>query len=287
MIPYIIIVKQYERLGVFWLGRFTGMRGPGLHVMIWPLHKAQKIDTREVVIDIPRQTTITEDNAPIDIDFLVYMRPIGDQAEKAIIDVVDYRSAVVGIATTNLRAVIGEMSLDDVLSQRERINHSLRERLDEVTSRWGIKVTQVEIREIEPPRDIQEAMNRQMSAERVRRAAIIESEGIKKAAVTVAEGEKQSAILKAEGHRQSEILTAEGDQQAAKLRADGFAAALERVNEVARGLDTKAMSLQYFDTLKDLGSSPASKFIFPMEFTNMLKPFLGMGSNDGDESKDR
>jgi regulator of protease activity HflC (stomatin/prohibitin superfamily) len=214
------------------------------------------------------------------------MRPIGEQAEKAIIDVVDYKSAVVGIATTNLRAVIGEMSLDDVLSQRERINHSLRERLDEVTSRWGIKVTQVEIREIEPPRDIQEAMNRQMSAERVRRAAIIESEGIKKAAITVAEGEKQSAILKAEGHRQSEILTAEGDQQAAKLRADGFAVALERVNEVARGLDTKAMSLQYFDTLKDLGSSPASKFIFPMEFTNMLKPFLGMGSSDGDESKD-
>ena len=102
----------------------------------------------------------------------------------------------------------------------------------------------------------------------------------------MAEGEKQSAILKAEGHRQSEILTAEGDQQAAKLRADGFAVALERVNEVARGLDTKAMSLQYFDTLKDLGSSPASKFIFPMEFTNMLKPFLGMGSSDGDESKD-
>jgi len=285
MIPFIVIVQQYERIGVFWLGRFTGLRGAGLHILIWPFHRAVRIDTREVVIDIPRQTNITEDNAPIDIDFLVYMRPISDQADKAILEVVDYRSAVIGIATTNLRAVIGEMSLDDVLSQRERINHSLRARLDEVTNRWGIKVTQVEIREIEPPRDIQEAMNRQMSAERVRRAAIIEAEGVSQAAVTVAEGEKQAAILKSEGIRQSEILQAEGDQQAAKLRADGFAVALERVNEVAKTVDVKAMSLQYFDTLKELGASPASKFIFPMEFTNMLKPFLGMGSSDGDESK--
>jgi regulator of protease activity HflC (stomatin/prohibitin superfamily) len=286
MIPFIVVVQQYERMGVFWLGRFKGLRGAGMHVLIWPFHRVVKIDTRELVIDIPRQTNITEDNAPIDIDFLVYMRPIGDQVDKAILEVVDYRSAVVGIATTNLRAVIGEMSLDDVLSQRERINHSLRARLDEVTNRWGIKVTQVEIREIEPPRDIQEAMNRQMSAERVRRAAIIEAEGVSQAAVTVAEGQKQADILKAEGIRQSEILTAEGDQQAAKLRADGFAAALERVNEVAKGVDVKAMSLQYFDTLKELGSSPSSKFIFPMEFTKMLKPFLGMGSSDGDESKD-
>ncbi len=284
MIPYIVIVQQYERLGVFWLGQFVGLRGPGMKILVWPFHRSVSIDTREVVIDIPRQTNITEDNAPIDIDFLVYMRPISDQADKAILEVVDYRSAVVGIATTNLRAVIGEMSLDDVLSQRERINHQLRARLDEVTNRWGIKVTQVEIREIEPPRDIQEAMNRQMSAERVRRAAIIEAEGVSQAAITVAKGEKQAAILKSEGVRQSEILTAEGDQQAAKLRADGFAVALERVNEVAQGVDVKAMSLQYFDTLKELGSSPSSKFIFPLEFTNMLKPFLSMRTNDGDES---
>ena len=285
MFPFIAIVQQYERLGVFWLGRFTGLRGPGLHFFIWPFHRVQTVDIREVVIDIPRQTNITEDNAPIDIDFLIYMRPMADHADRAIIEVVDYRSAVVGIATTNLRAVIGEMTLDDVLSQRERINHSLRARLDEVTARWGIKVTQVEIREIEPPRDIQEAMNRQMSAERVRRAAIIEAEGIKEAAVTVAEGEKQSAILKAEGRRQGEILTAEGDQQAAKLRADGFATALERIAETAKNLDSKTMSLQYFDTLKELGAGASTKFIFPMEFTNMLKPFMNMLSGGEDESK--
>jgi regulator of protease activity HflC (stomatin/prohibitin superfamily) len=176
--------------------------------------------------------------------------------------------------------VIGEMTLDEVLSKREHINSTLRARLDEVTDRWGIKVTQVEIREIEPPPDIQEAMNRQMSAERVRRAAIIEAEGVKKAAITTAEGEKQSAILKAEGVRQSEILTAEGDQQAMSLRGQGLADALSNISKVAKGVDSKTMSLKYFETLSQLGASASTKFIFPMEFTEMLKPFLGMAKDD-------
>ena len=195
MIPHITVVKQYERLAVFWLGKFTGLKPPGLKLMFWPFNSYQRIDLREVVIDIPRQTNITLDNAPIDIDFLVYMRVMEASAEKAIIEVVDYRGAVIGIATTTLRAVIGEISLDDVLSQRDRINEQLRQKLDEVTERWGIKVTQVEIREVEPARDIQDAMNRQMSAERFRRAAVTEAEGTREAAVTVAEGEKQASIL--------------------------------------------------------------------------------------------
>ena len=217
MIPYFKIVQQYELLGVFWLGKFAGLKAPGLQVLLWPFHKTETVDLREDVIDIPRQTNITSDNAPIDIDFLVYLRVIPNEAQKSILEVVDYTSAVIGIATTTLRAVIGEMPLDDVLSQRERINEELRLKLDEITERWGIKVTQVEIREIEPPRDIQEAMNRQMSAERVRRAAVTEAEGTRQAAITVAEGEKQAAILKAEGERQAEILSAEGDQQATVL----------------------------------------------------------------------
>ena len=193
MIPYMKIVQQYELLGVFWLGKFMGLKQPGLQFLLWPFHKTQTIDLREDVIDIPRQTNITSDNAPIDIDFLVYLRVIPNEAQKSVLEVVDYTSAVIGIATTTLRAVIGEMPLDDVLSQRERINEELRLKLDEITERWGIKVTQVEIREIEPPRDIQEAMNRQMSAERVRRAAVTEAEGTRQAAITVAEGEKQNA----------------------------------------------------------------------------------------------
>ena len=285
MIPNIKVVRQYERLAVFTLGKYSGLLAPGLRILFWPFHTSQKVDLREEVMDIPRQTNITKDNAPIDIDFLVYMRIMEDQAERAVLEVVDFHSAVVGIATTTLRAVIGEMNVDDVLSQRERINEELRFKLDEITERWGIKVTQVEIREIEPARDIQEAMNRQMSAERIRRASVTEAEGTRQAAITVAEGEKQSAILRAEGHRQSEILTAEGDQQAAVLRAEGFSTALEKIHGVAATIDSNTLSLQYFDTLKSIGESPSSKFIFPMEFTKLLDPFLGGITSNGSPNK--
>jgi regulator of protease activity HflC (stomatin/prohibitin superfamily) len=286
MIPFVVIVKQYERLAVFWLGKYTGLKNPGMQILLWPFHATRKIDLREDVIDIPRQTNITRDNAAIDIDFLVYLRVMEHAAERSVLEVVEYRSAVVGIATTTLRAVIGDIVLDDVLSQRERINESLRTKLDEITERWGIKVTQVEIREVEPARDIQEAMNRQMSAERVRRAVVTEAEGTRTAAVTVAEGEKQASILEAEGSRQAEILQAEGDQQAAVLRAEGFSTALDKIYSVANHVDANTLSLQYFDTLKELGASPSTKFIFPMEFTNLLTPFMNMAnrSGGGDES---
>ena len=163
MIPIIKIVRQYERLAVFTLGKFsdqTGLRGPGLQILIWPFQTANRIDLREEVINIPRQTNITRDNAPIDIDFLVYMRPMEAEAQKVVLEVVNYHQAVIGMATTILRAVIGEMTIDDVLSQRERINQELRVKLDDTTGRWGIKVSAVEIKEIEPAPQIQEAMNR-------------------------------------------------------------------------------------------------------------------------------
>ncbi len=274
MIPYFRVVQQYELLGVFWLGKFVGLKDAGLRFFIWPFHRTITIDLREEVINIPRQTNITSDNAPLDIDFLVYMRVMSEQADKSVLEVVNYRRAVVGIATTTLRAVIGEMMLDDVLSQRERVNEELRVKLDEVTVRWGIKVTQVEIREVEPPREIQEAMNRQMSAERVRRAAVLEAEGTKQAAITVAEGDKQAAILQAEGLRQSEILSAEGDQQAAILRAEGYSTALNTIYGVAQNVDVNTMSLQYFDTLQKIGEGASTKYIFPMEFTKLLDPFV-------------
>lgn len=151
----------------------------------------------------------------------------------------------------------------------------LRTRLDEVTERWGVKVTNVEIREIIPPRDIQEAMNRQMSAERIRRAVVTESTGTREAAINVAQGEKQAAILRAEGSKQSAILEAEGQQQAQELRALGFAKALEHIFNVAQTVDQKTMTLQYFETLKAVGASPSTKYIFPMEFTSLLDNFLG------------
>jgi regulator of protease activity HflC (stomatin/prohibitin superfamily) len=279
-------LKNYQRVARFKWGNFEGMRGPGPVWLIPVMHSGTRLDLRTEVIDIPRQTNITRDNAPIDIDFLIYLRVMTESADRAVLEVENYRAAVIGLATTTLRAVIGDISLDDVLSQRERINNVLREKLDSETERWGIKVTNVEIREIEPPRDIQDAMNRQMSAERVRRAVVLEADGTRQAAITVAEGEKQAAILSAEGHRQAEILTAEGDQQAAVLRADGFAAALDKIFGIAKNIDANTLSLQYFDTLKQLGASESTKFIFPMEFTNLLSPFLGKtaerdGSDDG------
>ncbi len=276
-------LKNYERMARFKWGNFDGMRGPGPVFLIPIIHSGVKVDTRVEVIDIPRQTNITKDNAPIDIDFLIYMRIMTGEAQKAILEVENYRSAVIGLATTTLRAVIGDIDLDEVLSERERINNLIREKLDAETERWGIKVTNVEIREIEPPHDIQEAMNRQMSAERVRRAVVVEADGTKEAAVTVAEGEKQAAILKAEGSKQAEVLRAEGDQQAAILRADGFSDALDRIYGVAKNIDANTLSLQYFETLKELGSGASTKFIFPMEFTNLLKPFIGMADKRDSE----
>ena len=276
-------VRDYERVARFRFGRFEGMLGPGIVLAIPILHQMRKLDTRTEVLDIPRQTNITKDNASIDIDFLVYMRVNINEAERAVLEVEDYHSAVVGLATTTLRAVVGDISLDDVLSQRERINESIRVKLDGETSRWGIKVTNVEIREIDPPAEIQEAMNRQMSAERVRRAVILEADGTRASNITVAEGEKQAAILNAEGSRQAEILTAEGDQQAAVLRAEGFSEALDRIFQVAARVDPNTMTLQYLDALKSLGESPSSKFIFPLEFTRLLGSIRGRAGAETDE----
>jgi len=270
-------VRDYERLARFRLGTFEGMMGPGIVFAIPVIHQIQKIDTRVTVLDIPRQTNITKDNAPLDVDFLVYLRVDLDNARKAVLEVEDYTSAVVGLATTTLRAVIGDIDLDDVLSQRDRINELIRTRLDSETERWGIKVTNVEIREIDPPRDIQEAMNRQMSAERVRRAVVLEADGTKQAAITVAEGEKQSAILKAEGDRAAEILAAEGDQQAAVLRAEGYADALKAIHSVAQDVDSNTMTLQYVDALKELGAGDSTKFVVPLELTKLLGN-LGAGA---------
>ena len=272
-------IKDYERVARFRLGKFEGMMGPGIVIAIPIVHSIQKIDTRITVLDIPRQANITKDNASIEIDFLVYLRVVLEDAHKAILEVEDYTAAVVGLATTTLRAVIGDITLDDVLSQRDRINELIRTRLDGETARWGIKVTNVEIREIDPPRDIQEAMNRQMSAERVRRAVVLEADGTKEAAITIAEGERQSNILKAEGARQAEILAAEGDQQAAVLRASGYAEALQKIQDVAKGVGTNTMTLQYVEALKEIGAGESTKFVLPMELTKMLGSIGGMTNN--------
>jgi regulator of protease activity HflC (stomatin/prohibitin superfamily) len=267
------IVPEYQRLVVFRLGRSVGAKGPGIVLLIPIIDRAVKVDLREQVREIPHQTAITKDNAGISVDFIWYYKVL-DPTE-SVLQVGNFEVAAQGMATTTLRAVIGGIPLDDVLSEREHINTMLRTRLDEVTERWGVKVTNVEIREIIPPREIQEAMNRQMSAERIRRAVVTESTGTREAAINVAQGEKQAAILRAEGSKQSAILEAEGQQQAQELKAQGFAKALDNIFASAKNIDQKTMTLQYFETLKSVGMSPSTKYIFPMEFTSLLDNFLG------------
>jgi regulator of protease activity HflC (stomatin/prohibitin superfamily) len=255
------IVPEYKRIVVLRLGKSIGARGPGLVLLIPFIDRPIWQDLREFVINVPPQTCITKDNAPVSIDFLIYLKVI--DAVPSIIEVERYRDAAQGIAMTTLRAVVGDIALDDVLAKRDQINQVLRVKMDEVTARWGIKVTMVEIREILPPRDVQEAMTRQMAAERHRRATVIEADGKREAAIMVAEGDKQAAILKAEGERQSRILSAEG-----------YALALEKIEVAANSVGSNTMSLQYLDALRTLGTGPATKFVLPMEFTALLRPLM-------------
>jgi regulator of protease activity HflC (stomatin/prohibitin superfamily) len=288
------IVREYERQVQFRLGRLMGAKGPGI-VLIFPvINRLVKVDLRERYLEVPHQTAITKDNAPVDIDFLIYYKVI--DASQSIVQVQNFTGASVGLATTTLRAVVGDIPLDELLSKREQINAILRTRLDEVTERWGIKVTNVEIREIRPPKDVQDAMVKQMTAERSRRALVTESDGIressvlkaegsKNAAILTAEGAKQSAILAAEGTRQSTILTAEGDRQAFILRGEGYSQYLNLVFGTAKTIDSKTMALQYLDMLKTLGVAPSTKYVIPMEWTSMinqLRGFLQESSKDKD-----
>jgi len=275
------IVPQYQRLVVLALGRYQKMAGPGLVLLLPPpIQVGLNVDLREFVVEIPQQTCITKDNAPISIDFLIYQKVMEEQAADSILKIQNFRTAVTGIATTTLRAVIGDILLDDVLAKREQINEVLRTKLDEVTQRWGVKVTTVEIRELTPPRDVQEAMNRQLTAERTRRASVTEAEGKRASAILVAEGDKQSNILQAEGQRQSQIL-----------RAEGFALALDKINEMANHADPRTITLQYLEALKALGASPSTKWIIPSEFAALVAPLAayarGGGGDDGEKKAAR
>jgi regulator of protease activity HflC (stomatin/prohibitin superfamily) len=243
------IVPEYQRLVVFRLGRLIGERGPGLVLLIPFIDRGVRVDLRERFFDVQPQTTITEDNAHLSIDFLVYSKVV--DAVPSVINVEDHEGASRGIAITTLRAVVGSMLLDDVLAKREEINTRLREKLDEVTNRWGIKVTAVEIREIKPPPEIEEAMTRQMSAERDRRAMVTE----------------------AKGRREATIRVAQGDRRAAILRAEGAAQALLNIFEAARQVDSNTMSLQYLDMLRTIGTAESTKLVVPAELMGLLRPF--------------
>jgi regulator of protease activity HflC (stomatin/prohibitin superfamily) len=275
------VVPEYRRIVVFRLGRMVGIRGPGVVALVPFVDRIVSVDLREFYLEIPKQTAITKDNAPISIDFITFFKVVDAQA--SVVQVADFAGAAQNIAATTLRSVVGDISLDNVLAQRDEINQILRTKLDEVTERWGVKVTTVEIREVTPPPAVQDAMTRQMSAERTRRAVVTEAEGDKAAAILRAEGGKQANILDAEGSKQANILQAEGERRAAALRAEGFALALTTVFESARGVDAKTMGLQYLEALKALGASPSTKFVLPLELTRLLE---GIGGYAGEAFAD-
>jgi regulator of protease activity HflC (stomatin/prohibitin superfamily) len=255
------IVPEYSRIVVFRLGRCLGARGAGFRLLIPLVDRAISVDLREVFFDVPPQTCITADNASVSIDFLVYDKVI--DPERSVLAVEDFTGAARGLAITTLRAVVGAMDLDEVLSKREDINRILHEKLDDITDRWGIRIMAVEIREVIPTEAVTEAMTLQMAAERNRRATVAEADGRRSAAIAVAEGEKQASILKAEGER-----------EASNLRAEGFAMALKAIDVAAKEIDSKTMTLQYLEALKDLGASDGTKLVIPTELVSMAQPLL-------------
>ena len=276
----IVVVKQYERLVILKWGRLQVVAQPGFRFLIPVMYTGRLVDTREQVDRVPTQKYITRDNVVVDMDFVLYFKVIEEEAEKSVMNVADHRAAVRALAVAELRSIIGNITLAEALAERERIQNELQVSLDENTGRWGVKVQGVAVNEIDPPQGGKAAMEREKSAEAIKTADITESEGQRQSQINRAEGERQAAILEAEGERQAVILRAEGEQQAQLLRAQGFSSALDNINQVANSVDAKTMSLQYFETLKDLGESPSTKWIFPMEFTSMLSGFLGMGNSN-------
>ena len=285
------IVNQYEKMVILRFGRVLGIRSPGIRVVIPFVDQPVKVDLREKVIRVPPQKYITKDNVVVDMDFVIYYRVLPDDAmvQRAIIDIADFTAATINLSFATLRAVIGATTLADALSEREKMRDQLQIRLDEVTTRWGVKVSQVEINEIDPPTGVKAAMEREKSAAAIKIADITESEGSRQAQINRAEGEKQAAILQAEGERQAEILGAQGDQQAAVLRAEGFSIALDKIYNIAKNVDANTLSLQYFETLKEMSTNASTKFVFPMEFTRLLEPFnklvAGSAPEGGKEGK--
>jgi regulator of protease activity HflC (stomatin/prohibitin superfamily) len=264
------IVREYQRIVLFRLGRALGIRGPGL-VFINPItDRTAWVDLREQFLEIPHQTAITKDNASISIDFIIFYKVV--DPEMSVLRVANFASAALNVAATTLRSVVGDMPLDDVLSKREEMNAALRFRLDEVTERWGVKVTTVEVREVNPPPGVLDAMTRQMSAERTRRAAVTEAEGQKQAAITLAEGTKQAAILQAEGEKAAVIL-----------RAEGLSGGVDKILGVSSRVDPTTMQLQYLETLKHIGQSSSTKIVLPMELGTLATRLGRILGSEGQE----
>lgn len=274
-----IIPQAYAGL-VERLGRYQRTLKPGLNILVPFIDRLRPlVDMREQVVSFPPQPVITEDNLVVSIDTVVYFQVT--DARAAVYEIQNYLSAVEQLTTTTLRNVVGGLNLEEALTSRDNINGQLRVVLDEATGKWGLRVSRVELKAIDPPVSIQDSMEKQMRAERDRRAAILTAEGSKQSQILEAEGRRQSEILKAEGGKQAEILKAEGDRQAAVLRAQGESEAIQMVfDAIHRGEpDEKLLAYQYLQTLPKLSEGSSNKlWIIPSELTEALK---GIGNAFG------
>ncbi|MCL1979209.1 MAG: SPFH domain-containing protein [Methanomassiliicoccaceae archaeon] len=279
------IIQPYEQGVYMRLGKFIRVLNQGLNFVVPLINVVVKIDLRTQVLDVPRQEVITKDNSPVNVDAVVYIKVTDPR--NAFFQIVDYRFGTMNLAQTTLRSIVGEMELDEILSNREKINTQLRDILDENTDKWGVKVQSVEIREVDPAKKVKDSMEEQTSAERRRRAAILQADGLKRAAIMDAEGKKRSRILEAEGLQQSMVLEAEGKKVALILESQGEAQKLRILSVGAAALDSKALSVLSMETMKSVGQGPSSKIFFPMEVTRLMEgisEYVGSASNVPDRT---
>jgi regulator of protease activity HflC (stomatin/prohibitin superfamily) len=251
------IVKAYEKRAYTRFGKYVGLLEPGITFIVPYVSKTYTFDMRTQTLDVPRQEAITRDNSPVTADAVVYIKVM--DAKKAFLEVDDYKRAVSNLAQTTLRAVIGDMELDDTLNKRQEINAKIRRELDEPTDDWGIRVESVEVREVNPSKDVQQAMEQQTSAERRRRAMILEAQGERRSAIEQAQGDKQSDIIRAQGKKQSQILEAQGDAISTVLRAKS-----------AESMGERAIIDKGMETLESIGQGESTKFVLPQELTSLV-----------------
>ncbi|WP_297884765.1 SPFH domain-containing protein [uncultured Halorubrum sp.] len=251
------IVDAYDKEALTVFGEYRQLLEPGVHLIPPFVSRTYAFDMRTQTIDVPSQSAITRDNSPVTADAVVYIKVM--DAKKAFLEVDDYKNAVSNLAQTTLRAVIGDMELDDTLSQRELINDRINEELDEPTDEWGIRVEAVEVREVSPSQEVQRAMEQQTGAERRRRAMILEAQGERRSAVEQAEGDKQSNIIRAQGEKQSQILEAQGDAISTVLRARS-----------AESMGERAIIERGMETLEEIGKGESTTFVLPQELTSLV-----------------
>ncbi|MCQ4332150.1 SPFH/Band 7/PHB domain protein [Natronomonas sp. F2-12] len=266
------IVNAYEKRALTVFGEYRRLLEPGISFIPPFVSQTYTFDMRTQTLDVPRQEAITRDNSPVTADAVVYIKVM--DAKKAFLEVDDYKKAVSNLAQTTLRAVLGDMELDDTLNKRQEINAKIRKELDEPTDEWGIRVESVEVREVNPSKDVQQAMEQQTSAERKRRAMILEAQGERRSAIEKAEGDKQSNIIRAQGEKQSQILEAQGDAISTVLRAKS-----------AESMGERAIIERGMETLEEIGQGESTTFVLPQELTSLLGRY-GKHLTGGDAATD-